>query len=122
MTERLREFLLVGLTFAAGSVDAISYLALGRVFTANMTGNIVLLGLAVAQSLGPQTERSVVALAAFAAGVAIAATVGRARGKEEVWPARISLALEVEVALLTGFAALWWSSGARPATERVLGL
>ena len=70
MTERLREFLLVGLTFAAGSVDAISYLALGRVFTANMTGNIVLLGLAVAQSLGPQTERSLVALAAFAAGVA----------------------------------------------------
>ena len=39
-----------------------------------------------------------------------------------MWPARISLALAVEVALLTGFAALWWSSGARPATERVLGL
>ena len=79
---------LLVLTFSTGLVDAVSYLGLGRVFTANMTGNIVLLGLAVAQSLGPQTLRSLVALAAFAVGVAIAANVGPARGKEEVWPAR----------------------------------
>jgi len=32
-------------TWAAGSVDAIMYLA-GHVFTANMTGNAVLLGVA----------------------------------------------------------------------------
>jgi hypothetical protein len=35
---------LLALTFTTGLVDAVSYLALGRVFTANMTGNIVLLG------------------------------------------------------------------------------
>src|SRR5207302_7589943 len=102
MSDWLRNLLLVGLTFAAGCVDAISYLALGRVFTANMTGNIVLLALDVAQSMGPQTRRSIVALVAFAAGVAIAALVGRARAKEEVWPARTTLALGVEVALLAG--------------------
>jgi uncharacterized membrane protein YoaK (UPF0700 family) len=122
MTGWLRNLLLIGLTFAAGSIDAISYLALGRVFTANMTGNIVLLALAVAQSLGPQTERSLVALAAFAAGVAIAASVGRPRGREEVWPARITLALAVEAVLLTGFAAAWWAYQWRPFTEGVLVL
>src|SRR5437879_13667349 len=95
MTGWLRDLLLIGLTFAAGCVDAISYLALGRVFTANMTGNIVLFGLAVAQSMGPQTQRSVVALIAFAGGVAIAASIGRVRAMEEVWPARITLALAV---------------------------
>ena len=30
-------------------MDAVSYLMLGRVFTANMTGNTVLLGLALVQ-------------------------------------------------------------------------
>jgi uncharacterized membrane protein YoaK (UPF0700 family) len=35
---------LLALTFTTGLIDAVSYLALGRVFTANMTGNIVLLG------------------------------------------------------------------------------
>src|SRR5438309_1156882 len=109
MSDWLRNLLLVGLTFAAGCVDAISYLAVGRVFTANMTGNIVLLALDVAQSMGPQTRRSVVALVAFAAGVAIAAMVGRTRAKEEMWPARTTLALAVEAALLAGFAAVWWS-------------
>jgi len=122
MTGWLRNPLLMGLTFAAGSVDAISYLALGRVFTANMTGNIVLLGLAVAQSLGPQTQRSVVALAAFAGGVAIAANVGRPRGHEEVWPARVTLALALEAVLLTGFAIAWWAFDRRPVAESVLVL
>jgi uncharacterized membrane protein YoaK (UPF0700 family) len=44
---RLRDALLLTLTAAAGSTDAVSFLALGRVFTANMTGNLVLLGIAV---------------------------------------------------------------------------
>jgi len=122
MSDWLRNLLLVGLTFAAGCVDAISYLALGRVFTANMTGNIVLLALDVAQSMGPQTRRSVVALVAFAAGVAIAALVGRARAKEEVWPARTTLALAVEAALLAGFAAVWWSVQRPPDEVRALVL
>ena len=36
--------LLLGLTVVTGLVDAVSYLALGHVFTANMTGNVVFLG------------------------------------------------------------------------------
>src|SRR5664279_1269323 len=41
---------LLVLTFTTGLVDAVSYLGLGRVFTANMTGNIVFLGLGLAGS------------------------------------------------------------------------
>ena len=47
-----RDALLLILTWAAGNVDAIGYLALGCVFTANMTGNTVLLGLHLAQEQG----------------------------------------------------------------------
>ena len=39
---------LLVLTFTTGLIDAVSYLALGRVFTANMTGNVVLLGFGIA--------------------------------------------------------------------------
>src|SRR2546430_5437584 len=41
---------LLVLTFTTGLVDAVSYLGLGRVFTANMTGNIVFLGFGIAGS------------------------------------------------------------------------
>jgi uncharacterized membrane protein YoaK (UPF0700 family) len=39
---------LLVMTFSTGLVDAVSCLGLGRVFTANMTGNIVLLGFGIA--------------------------------------------------------------------------
>jgi len=48
---RLRPFL-YALTAVSGIVDAVSYLGLGRVFTANMTGNVVLLGFAIAGAPG----------------------------------------------------------------------
>src|SRR2546426_581442 len=44
--------LLLGLTVVTGLVDAVSYLALGHVFTANMTGNVVFLGFAAAGGRG----------------------------------------------------------------------
>ena len=40
------------MTFTTGIVDAASFLALGHVFTANMTGNIVLLGFALRGAVG----------------------------------------------------------------------
>jgi len=43
----IRNVLLLLLACVAGSVDAVSYVGLGHVFTANMTGNTVLLGLAL---------------------------------------------------------------------------
>lgn len=43
---------MVLMTFIAGLVDALSYLALGHVFVANVTGNIVFLGFALAHAQG----------------------------------------------------------------------
>jgi uncharacterized membrane protein YoaK (UPF0700 family) len=62
---------LLGMTAVTGLVDAVSFLSLGHVFTANMTGNIVLLAFA---SMGvPQVSlaRSVTALLGFLAGAAV---------------------------------------------------
>ena len=63
------------LTWAASGVDAISYLGLGHVFTANMTGNTVLLGLAIGQGQGLAALRSIIALVGFALGAALSAVM-----------------------------------------------
>src|SRR5689334_204404 len=61
---------LLVLTLTTGLVDAVSYLGLGRVFTANMTGNIVLLGFGIAGSGGLPVVAPLVSLAAFLVGAA----------------------------------------------------
>ncbi|MFB7363586.1 YoaK family protein [Streptomyces hydrogenans] len=60
--------LMLVLTVVTGLVDAVSYLGLGRVFVANMTGNVVFLGFALAGAAGLSASASVVSLAAFLAG------------------------------------------------------
>jgi uncharacterized membrane protein YoaK (UPF0700 family) len=61
---------LLVLTFTTGLVDAVSYLGLGHVFTANMTGNIVLLGFGIAGSEGLPVVAPLVSLGAFLVGAA----------------------------------------------------
>jgi uncharacterized membrane protein YoaK (UPF0700 family) len=63
---------LLALTFVTGIVDAVSYLGLGHVFTANMTGNVVLLGFAVAGASGFSAPRSLLSLLAFLVGAVCA--------------------------------------------------
>lgn len=65
--------LLIAMTVVTGMVDAVSILRLGHVFVANMTGNVVFLGFALAGSSGFSVPASLVALAAFVVGVAIGA-------------------------------------------------
>jgi uncharacterized membrane protein YoaK (UPF0700 family) len=60
-------------------VDAVSYLRLGKVFTANMTGNTVLLGIAVVQGHGGDAARSAAALVGFCAGALAGAVLRGAR-------------------------------------------
>src|SRR2546422_5207730 len=63
--------LLLGLTVVTGLVDAVSFLALGHVFTANMTGNVVFLGFAIAGAKDLSVARSSTALIAFMLGAAL---------------------------------------------------
>src|SRR5580704_4742714 len=64
--------LLVALTAVTGLVDAFSYLVLGHVFVANMTGNVVFLAFAIAGVPGFSAPDSLVAIAAFGFGAIIA--------------------------------------------------
>ncbi|HZA56263.1 MAG TPA: YoaK family protein [Candidatus Udaeobacter sp.] len=106
-----RESMLLVLTLAAGSVDAISYLGLGHVFTAMMTGNIVLLGLAVAQGEVLAGLRSIVALIGFALGVFVGAVIVERESKQTDWPPPITAALALETALIAIFAATYYLTG-----------
>jgi uncharacterized membrane protein YoaK (UPF0700 family) len=63
--------LLVGLTVTTGLVDAFSYLTLGRVFVANMTGNVLFAGFALTGLGGISVPATLLALAAFAVGAAL---------------------------------------------------
>jgi uncharacterized membrane protein YoaK (UPF0700 family) len=113
----VRDLLLVGLTVSSGAIDAISFLALGKVFTAFMTGNLVFLGLGVAGAAGgPDILRVLIALAAFAAGVFGGTRIAEASKGSGVWPRRVSVALGVAVALQAVFLAVWVATSGRPGT------
>ncbi|MFF4654433.1 YoaK family protein [Streptomyces sp. NPDC001381] len=76
---RLTPVLLV-LTVVSGLIDAISYLGLGRVFTANMTGNVVVLGFAAAGAPGFSVRHTATSLAFFLAGATTGGRIGRGAG------------------------------------------
>jgi uncharacterized membrane protein YoaK (UPF0700 family) len=68
--------MLVALTILTGVVDAVSYLELGHVFVANMTGNIIFLGFALAGAAGLSPVASLIALAAFLLGALVGGWLG----------------------------------------------
>jgi uncharacterized membrane protein YoaK (UPF0700 family) len=68
--------LLVLLTCLTGVVDAVSYLKFGHVFVANMTGNLVFLGFALAGAGGLSAITSLVAIASFVVGAALSGYLG----------------------------------------------
>jgi uncharacterized membrane protein YoaK (UPF0700 family) len=59
------------MTAVTGMVDAVSFLALGHVFTANMTGNVALLGFAIGGAAGLSVSGSLVSLISFAMGALV---------------------------------------------------
>jgi uncharacterized membrane protein YoaK (UPF0700 family) len=95
---------LLVLTFTTGLVDAVSYLGLGRVFTANMTGNVVMLGFGIAGSGGLPVVSPLVSLAAFLLGSGCGGVLARRIGERR--PEHIARALAIEVALIALTAAL----------------
>ncbi len=70
-------WLLLLLSVTTGLVDAISVLGLGKVFTANMTGNVVFLGFAAAGTPGFRVLPAVAALLSFLGGALVAGRIGR---------------------------------------------
>jgi uncharacterized membrane protein YoaK (UPF0700 family) len=73
------------LTVATGFIDAASYLGLGHVFVANMTGNVVFFGFAADPASGLSALMAAVAFAGFIAGAFTGGVAGR------IWAARTRL-------------------------------
>lgn len=110
---------LMALTFSTGVVDAVSYLGLDRVFTGNMTGNVVLLGLALTGAAGLSVVGALAALVGFLAGTAVG---GRTlRGSDAGWNARVTGLLALVAAVLGSLGAvlLLADPGGRPALTAV---
>ena len=76
---------LLALTFGSGMVDAVSYLGLGRVFTANMTGNVVLLGFGIAGSGGLPVLPPVISLGSFVLGAGVGGLLGTILGHRDAF-------------------------------------
>lgn len=62
---------LVALTLITGMIDAVAFLGLDRVFAANMTGNLIILGIAIGGSSTLSIDGALVAIGAFFAGAAL---------------------------------------------------
>ena len=93
--------LLLVLTVTTGLLDAVSFLGLGRVFTANMTGNVVFLGFALGGAPGIPVASSLTAIGAFVVGAAIGGRLGKNFEGKQMRKWFLAVAL-IESALIIG--------------------
>ena len=128
----VRNWLLDALTVSSGAVDSISFLALGKVFTAFMTGNVAFLGMAIAGNTGaniygvvaPRIVSVLAAMTGFAAGIYLATKIvtssrqPAAHGGEQptgvVWSRRTTFALGISLLAHLCFVLIWFATNARP--------
>src|SRR3954447_20490156 len=89
--------LLLALTFVTGLIDAVSFFRLDHVFVANMTGNVVFLGFAVADAREFSVAASSIALAAFLAGGWAEGGLGRAYGSHRGRILTLGMAVNVVI-------------------------
>jgi uncharacterized membrane protein YoaK (UPF0700 family) len=87
--------LLNALSVSSGAVDAVSFVDLGKVFSAFMTGNIAFLGLQVAGAPGAVAILS--STAAFALGVLLSMAIVKPSQGTGTWPQRVTIALAVSL-------------------------
>lgn len=110
---RVRNAAATALAVTSGATDALGYLALGNVFTSAMTGNLALLGIALAHHDGERIGRVLVSLFSYMAGAALGARVARtAEPNDPVWPSAITRALTLEAIFFVAYAGVWWAVGA----------
>ena len=129
---KVRNWLLDALTVSSGAVDAVSFLALGKVFTAFVTGNVAFLGMAIASSTGsniygvvtPRILWVLASLAGFAGGIYLGTKIVRSsrqpashKGEQPngvVWPDRTTFALGLSLLPHLCFVLIWFATSARP--------
>jgi uncharacterized membrane protein YoaK (UPF0700 family) len=109
------------LTWTAGIMDALSYLRAG-VFTANMTGNTVVLGLAIAGRERSRAVPALAALCAFATGCLIGSFVLLRRSPRRHWSDDLKLGSRLELPFVAAFVLLSALEPGRPPYPVGIGL
>jgi uncharacterized membrane protein YoaK (UPF0700 family) len=110
-TETVVPYALLGMTVVTGLVDAVSFLSLGHVFTANMTGNIVLLAFATAHVSGLSIARSLTALLSFLIGAIFGGRImARAGADSQIRFAAQAFVLEVVFLSVASFCSIGYRS------------
>ena len=99
-SEKVIPYALLGMTAVTGLVDAVSFLSLGHVFTANMTGNVAFLAFAIAGVPGLSIARSSLALGAFLVGALVGGRTMADRDSDSQ-PRWTLFAFVLELALLS---------------------
>jgi uncharacterized membrane protein YoaK (UPF0700 family) len=116
-TAEVRDLVLSALTVSSGAIDAISFIALGHVFSAFMTGNVAFLGLRLAGDPAPSAEAILGAMGAFAAGVYASTLIVKPSDQTSLWPHRVTVALGASLIPHAVFLAVWIAVGAAPSTN-----
>ena len=99
--------ILLVLTLTTGIIDAVSYIGLGRVFSANMTGNVVLLGFGIAGTAGLPVIAPLVSALAFVLGAVAGGRLATATANRRRRRITATLAIEVGLVVIAGlFAAI----------------
>ena len=102
--EATRDLLM--LSVVAGSADAAGFMGIGHVFTSNMTGNLVLLGIACGQSQWSAALKTVYVLVMFTFGAAVGGRLAR-QLPDQAWRKLLVRILTLESVLLISFAICW---------------
>jgi len=126
----VRDWLLAALTVSSGAVDAISFLALGKIFTAFMTGNFAFLGMGIAGRPGAPRIVSVLAsMAGFAGGVYLGTKIIKRSSQSAahegvqatglVWPRHTTFVLGISLLPHLCFLVIWFATSGRPGDNLV---
>jgi uncharacterized membrane protein YoaK (UPF0700 family) len=108
------------LAFAAGSIDVLSWLALGKVFSAFMTGNVVFLAAGLFAHQSELSLHAAIALCAFGAGAWVTAWVMPREQPSVLWPARVTAGLIACALVQLAFWALWLTVGGHPGSTLMI--
>ncbi|WP_375425609.1 YoaK family protein [uncultured Friedmanniella sp.] len=112
------------LTAATGALDAVSYLALDRVFTGNMTGNVLFVAFGLVGVEGIPVVNNLVALLTFALGAALGSRLTRSASGPVRLPLRALLIVLVDTVAVLVLALVWLALGeiSRPTMIVLTGL
>lgn len=98
----LHLWLMMTLTVVTGALDAVGYLGLDRVFTGNMTGNVVILGMGIAADEGLPVAGPLIALVGYVAGAAFVG--GLIRGRKRAWAPVVTTTVVANAVVLAAVA------------------